>query len=525
VISYWIFIRDWDDLLHKPHSQLDSRQSRTSIAFIYTAMHLHPSIPAGSAVPPVLPLNTVDSSWNAAAVAWDCYEPHWKLHPLVYTAQRAPNYLRDMINGDVFKPEWDSVPWSDAFGDIQGETMDAAATDSTIATEKVDTHTSAAAAAVSMDQQQQQQRRTGSTAVIHEETKSTKRNTLVGETRFKALYDDDYLYIAALLHPPDAFDLPTVATFTKRNSPIYQVDSDFEVFIDVFGTNFDYKELEVNALNTVWNLCLDKPYDNGGCEHSGRVANSTKDAHYYEVSNQISATRVVRGRLNDNATGQGATWSVEVAWSRSDLAQTVNRGGDDDNNSAQQQQLPPAVWRINFSRVERQGRINWTWQPQVKWDASQRRYRGFVNMHLPDAWGYLVWNTTTNGNGSGDSAVEQPPPPPSWRDAHWPAKLTALTVYYALHEYCAQYGTFTNVLADLAVPRAIVEPFDIDIDVDVVPPPEPPPTSNDVSLYFLVTARSKVDGTAVSVRHDRFLTLLECSHPSATACADSSNVA
>jgi hypothetical protein len=474
-------------------------------------MHLHPSsIPAGSVLPLLLPLNT---DWNAnaaaAAAATDAfeYEPHWKLHPLVYTAQRAPlsSSLRNTINGDVFKPIWQSVPWSDAFGDIQGD----------YSGEHSDSNTEPT-------------------------NEERRRNTLVGETRFKALFDDEYLYIAALLQPPTAFEnLPTIATFTQRNSPIYQVDSDFEVFVDAYGTNFDYKELEVNALNTVWNLCLDKPYENGGCEHSGRVANysaSNNDSHYYEVSNQITATRVWRGRLNDIETGQGATWSVEVAWSLSDLAQTVYPRATKNGAPLQpkQQHQLPCVWRINFSRVERQGRINWTWQPQIKWDAAQRRYRGLVNMHLPDAWGYLVLNTTstttsttaTNDLEQTSSSSSSNPP---WRDAHWPAKLTALTVYYALHEYCAQHGTYTNVLADLVVPSDIVQPFVIDIDI--VPPPlqpsQPQPPSG-VSLYFLVTVRSKVDSTAVSVRHDRFLTLVECSDAdhranSATACAPSSS--
>jgi hypothetical protein len=109
--------------------------------------------------------------------------------------------------------------------------------------------------------------------------------------------------------------------------------------------------------------------------------------------------------------------------------------------------------------------------------------------------------------------------PPPWRDAHWPAKLTALTVYYALHEYGAQYGTYTNALADLVVPSAIAQPFDIVIELT---PPQPLKPSDEQSLYFLVTVKSKVDGTAVSVRHDRFLTIVDCRDDpdhSAAACA------
>jgi hypothetical protein len=37
------------------------------------------------------------------------------------------------------------------------------------------------------------------------------------------------------------------------------------------GSNHQYYEFEVNALNTVWELRLDKPYMHGGSEHSERV--------------------------------------------------------------------------------------------------------------------------------------------------------------------------------------------------------------------------------------------------------------
>ena len=75
------------------------------------------------------------------------------------------------------------------------------------------------------------------------------------------------------------------AHFTERNSPIFQKDSDFEVFVDPLGSCHGYKEYEVNALNTVWNLMLDRPYGDGGVEHSGRIA-KPGDALYYDVKHQ-----------------------------------------------------------------------------------------------------------------------------------------------------------------------------------------------------------------------------------------------
>ena len=47
------------------------------------------------------------------------------------------------------------------------------------------------------------------------------------------------------------------------------------------------------------------------------------------------------------------------------------------------------IWRINFSRVERKGEVNWTWSPQTVWDCDIGRDVGVINMHLPDCWGFL----------------------------------------------------------------------------------------------------------------------------------------
>ena len=117
-------------------------------------------------------------------------------------------------------------------------------------------------------------------------------------------------YVGALIES----DFEIAASYTTRNSPIYQHDSDFEVFIDAGGFCHQYKELELNALNTVWNLLLDKPYSDGGGEFSGRVA-SKGEPRYYDVRAQRTATRLVRGGLN--ASG-GGVWAVEIAMAHSD---------------------------------------------------------------------------------------------------------------------------------------------------------------------------------------------------------------
>lgn len=68
------------------------------------------------------------------------------------------------------------------------------------------------------------------------------------------LWDDQYLYIAAELIEPDIW-----ATLSKRDDIVYN-DHDFEVFLDPNNDGEQYVEIEINALGTVMDLFMNKPY-------------------------------------------------------------------------------------------------------------------------------------------------------------------------------------------------------------------------------------------------------------------------
>lgn len=353
------------------------------------------------------------------------YEAHWKLHPRWYHVSRIVEPI--VVDGNVDKEPWSVVPWSETFGDI------------------------------------------------------ASGDPAKGTTQFKALYDDTYLYIAALLQP--ASSMSTEAHFVDRNSPIFQKDSDFEVFIDLEQSTHNYKELEINALGTVWNLLLDKPYNDGGVEHSGRIAQPGEPL-FYDVACQHSGVRVVHGRLN--TPGSGAIWSTELALAWSDLRA----------NTTGLMVVPPPILRINFSRVEKQGDVNWTWQRQVQWDPSKKSFRGKVNMHMPDAWGYFVL----------DPSLQQHD---SYRDAYWPVRCTAAAVYYAMHHFKQQNGMYTANVDKLILPEDIMSPFDVSIAL-------PGPNS------FVATVSSKIDSTAAEIRSDRRITTNSRTTEEATALVSDS---
>ena len=174
-------------------------------------------------------------------------------------------------------------------------------------------------------------------------------------TRAKMLWDAKYLYIAAELEEPDVH-----ATLTEHDSVIFH-DNDFELFIKPLPDTESYYEYEINALNTDWDLFLNKPYGLGG-----------KADNSWEMESHRSAV-AVQGSLNKrDDTDRG--WTVEIAVP---LASFQSR-----------QQVPaPAdgtTWRINFSRVEwkvgQPREDNWVWSPQ-----------GVINMHVPEQWGFLYF--------------------------------------------------------------------------------------------------------------------------------------
>jgi hypothetical protein len=116
--------------------------------------------------------------------------------PRTYECRRSPDPLR--IDGRLDEPAWTAAPWTDLFVDIEGD------------------------------------------------AKPRPRF----RTRAKMLWDDRNFYIAADLEEPHVW-----ATLTKHDAVIFH-DNDFEIFLDPNGDTLEYYELEVNAINTTWDLFL-----------------------------------------------------------------------------------------------------------------------------------------------------------------------------------------------------------------------------------------------------------------------------
>ena len=288
-------------------------------------------------------------------------------HPKGYVCYRAKAPV--VIDGKPTEEAWVAAPWSDDFVDIEGD------------------------------------------------RKPRPRH----RTRMKMLWDDQALYIAAELEEPHVW-----ATLREHDAVIFH-DNDFEVFIDPDGDNHLYAELELNALNTTWDLLLTKPYKDGG-----------KAVNGWEVIGLKTAVHV-DGTPNDpRDTDKG--WTVEIRWPWAGLKELTGvpvppRDGD--------------RWRINFSRVEWDTEVvegtyrkvkgrpehNWVWSPQ-----------GVIDMHRPERWGYLQFSTAEPG-----TAAFRP-------DPDWMVRDLLHRVYYAQRDYRKAHGRYAAAVADLGfkdVPRAV----------------------------------------------------------------------
>ncbi len=91
-------------------------------------------------------------------------------------------------------------------------------------------------------------------------------------TQAKMLWDDTYLYIAFVCQ-----DSSLWTTYTQRDGNLYRNDV-VEVFCDPDGDGLNYCELEVNPLNVVADLTLNKPYSSGGSSNWAWNLDSMKTA-------------------------------------------------------------------------------------------------------------------------------------------------------------------------------------------------------------------------------------------------------
>ena len=241
------------------------------------------------------------------------------------------------------------------------------------------------------------------------------------DTKVKMLWDDNYFYFAALMEEPHVW-----ATITDRDEVIFK-DNDFEIFLDPDGDTHNYYELEVNALETEWDLILLKPYHD-----DGKVAVDS-----WDIPGLITQVHV-DGTLND-PTDRDQGWSVEIAIPWKALEECAPNLHPKEGEQ----------WKVNFSRVHWETDIvdgkyvktdspefNWVWSPQ-----------GLIYMHMPDLWGLVQFTGLAPGKNKvkpKDSELDQ-------------IKWALRQVYYRQRNYYFKNETYTAAVQSLSLVKAPAE--------------------------------------------------------------------
>ena len=131
------------------------------------------------------------------------YTPAAPYNPSTYVCYKAPAQIK--IDGKMSPEEWDAIPWTSSFVDIEGD----------------------------------------------------KRPKPTLQTRAKMTHDDNGMYFAALMEEPNVW-----ASITEHDGVICR-ENDFEIFLNPTNDTHNYMEYEINALGTEWDLFLSKPYRDG----------------------------------------------------------------------------------------------------------------------------------------------------------------------------------------------------------------------------------------------------------------------
>jgi len=298
--------------------------------------------------------------------------------PILLLSQEIPNFPNHYIcqktnspiniDGVASETEWQNAPWSDDFVDIEGDKM--------------------------------------------------PEPTFC--TRIKMLWDAETLYILAELEEPHIW-----ATLDKRDEIVY-FDNDFEVFLDPDGDNHNYYEIEINALGTVFDLFMGKPYKSWGKPLIG-----------WDLPGLETAIGL-QGTIND-PTDTDMRWTVEVALPL--VAFRMFLPGKKYPESGD-------TWRLNFSRVQWKEEIvdgkyqkqinpetgstfpemNWVWSPQ-----------GVIDMHRPETWGYLIFADQTN----------QPKFTENEIDPYFDEKMMLVKLYNQQMEFHSKQGKYAESLFEL----------------------------------------------------------------------------
>lgn len=233
--------------------------------------------------------------------------------PKSYTLFHAESPIK--IDGFLNDKSWSDAPWTDYFMDIEGE----------------------------------------------------KKPAPAHKTRVKMIWDDQFLYIAAQMEEPHIWANP------KPAADIIFKDNVFKIFIDPDNNMNDDFEIQINPLNNMLFLVMNKPYRDGGKPVSG-----------WEPTGYKSAVKII-GTIN-NSQDTDKEWTAEIALPLAALGLNPEK--------------QTSAFRINFLRTGFDFNVkDGVYSKEL--DANGKSFpphyaswtsQGIINMHYPERWAYGIFS-------------------------------------------------------------------------------------------------------------------------------------
>jgi len=286
-------------------------------------------------------------------------------------------------------------------------------------------------------------------------------------TKVKVRWDADFLYVAAVLSEPwveHGFvwgSNPTLRSSNPiGNSNVPYYDNDFEVFIDVSGTNYYYKEFEMNYNNATYDVLWRAP--DGGIGSTGvPCCVDNKCERWCQNSSwpAFGGTFSMSPNMKTATAKVDGGWSLEIAFP---LRQTNGVGGLL-SGGADWGRFDPNLgtkfWLADFSRAEHpffvsdtalfaelcpviqkaQPTLLGTDQWSCYWEWTWQSIGGHKYMHNPDNFGFLQFASN--------------PQEPLCGNIEWPARYVLAQIYQAQVAYVQEVGKYSSQLAPLLQKR------------------------------------------------------------------------
>ena len=245
------------------------------------------------------------------------FKESFPLNPPTYVCYKAPTTIK--VDGILSPNEWDAIPWTDDFVDIEGD----------------------------------------------------KRPAPHFQTRAKMTYDENGMFFAALMEEPHVW-----GTLTEHDCVIFH-DNDFEIFLNPTNDTHNYLEYEVNALGTDWDLFLSRPYRDhpqvlnnwefAGMKSAVHVDGTVNDPNDKDRSWSVevfipwtSIYQVDRGRKSPKAGEQ-----IRVNFSRVEWTTEVKDG---------------KYVKVPIRGEEKIREYNWVWAPTGAINIHMPEYWGYVQI-------------------------------------------------------------------------------------------------------------------------------------------------